>query len=185
MFPKSCYRGYHFSLQAAKQHFASSSHGWADNIVVNYDFSSGLHSWHPNCCECFVVSAESGNPHGMPARPGGNYAVVTNRKECWQGLEQDITSRLSPGSTYSISAYVGVWAHAPGSAEVLATLKLEFKDSATKFLFIGKYGFRYSNIPYHDSNFVVKMLRIVILQNYCFKGEMGKTGRYILIVNRG
>ncbi|XVE55689.1 hypothetical protein DITRI_Ditri03aG0178600 [Diplodiscus trichospermus] len=110
----------------------------AANIIANHDFSNGLHSWHPNCCKGFVVSAESGNPTGMSAKSGGNYAVVTNRTECWQGLEQDITGRISPGSTYSVSACVGVSGPLSGSTDVLATLKLENCGSATSHLFIGK-----------------------------------------------
>lgn len=115
----------------------NSSSSSAPNIIINHDFSEGLHSWHPNCCDGFVVSAESG-PLGYLAKPGGNYAIVSNRKECWQGLEQDITSRVSPGSTYSVSACVGASGPMQGSADVLATLKLEYRDSATSYLFIGK-----------------------------------------------
>lgn len=105
---------------------------------MNGDFSMGLHSWHSNCCHGFVVSAESNFPAGTSAKPVGNYAVVTNRSECWQGLEQDITSRVSPGFTYSVSACVGVSGPLQGSADVLATLKLGYRNSQTNYLFIGK-----------------------------------------------
>ncbi|XWS25457.1 hypothetical protein CRYUN_Cryun27aG0070000 [Craigia yunnanensis] len=120
------------------QKMISPSSNPAANIIVNYDFSNGLRSWHPNCCNGFVVSADSGNPGGLSSKSGGNYAVVTNRKECWQGLEQDITGRISPGSTYSVSACVGVSGPLSGSIDVLATLKLENHGSATSYLFIGK-----------------------------------------------
>jgi hypothetical protein len=61
------------------------------------------------------------------------HAVVTNRKECWQGLEQDITARVFPGSTYTVSACVGVSGPLHGSADVLATLKLEYRAKGTGF----------------------------------------------------
>ncbi|KAK9271063.1 hypothetical protein L1049_026652 [Liquidambar formosana] len=108
------------------------------NIIVNHDFSQGLHSWHLNCCDGFVVSAESGHPEGISAKSGCSYAVITNRKECWQGLEQDITGRVSPGSTYTVSACVGVSGPLQGFADVQATLKLEYRDSSTSYLFIGR-----------------------------------------------
>ncbi|KAJ0086885.1 hypothetical protein Patl1_08758 [Pistacia atlantica] len=110
----------------------------SSNIIMNSDFSKGLHSWHPNCCHGFVVSAESNFAEGTSAKSVGNYAVVTNRNECWQGLEQDITSRLSPGITYLVSACVGVSGPLQGSADVMATLKLEYQNSQTSYLFIGK-----------------------------------------------
>ncbi|KAK8580486.1 hypothetical protein V6N12_070755 [Hibiscus sabdariffa] len=108
------------------------------NIIVNHDFSDGLNSWHPNCCNAFVVSAESSNQIGLSPKSGGNYAVVKNRTEHWQGLEQDITGRISPGCTYSISACVGVSGPLSGSPDVIATLKLENHSSPTSYLFIGK-----------------------------------------------
>ncbi|XP_056173095.1 endo-1,4-beta-xylanase 1-like isoform X3 [Syzygium oleosum] len=109
------------------QVMADSSGSQGTNIIQNHNFSGGMHSWHPICCESWVVSAESGDC----------YAVVTNRKECWQGLGQDITSRVSPGSTYSVSACVGVSGSIQGSADVLATLRLEHQDCATTYKRIG------------------------------------------------
>ncbi|GAV90280.1 Glyco_hydro_10 domain-containing protein/CBM_4_9 domain-containing protein [Cephalotus follicularis] len=125
------------NAETADQNMVNSS-GSVNNIIMNHDFSGGLHFWHPNCCDGFVASAESGYPEGLSAKSGGNYAVITNRKECWQGLETDITSRVSPGSTYTVSACVGVLGPLQGSTDVLATLKLEYSDSATNFMRIGK-----------------------------------------------
>ncbi|KAK4781636.1 hypothetical protein SAY86_015738 [Trapa natans] len=111
----------------------NSSANHLNNIINNHDFSQGLHSWHPNCCESFVVSAERDSNES-----GSCYAVVKNRRECWQGLEQDITDRVSLGSTYSVSACVGVSGSIDGSTDIIATLKLEYADSATSYMFIGK-----------------------------------------------
>lgn len=112
---------------------SSSSH--ATNIIENHDFCGGLQSWHPNCCEGFIISADSGHPQ---AKSAANYAVVTNRKECWQGLEQDITGRISPGSTYLVSASVGVSGPLEGCVDVLATLKMEYQGLATKYSMVGR-----------------------------------------------
>lgn len=123
--------------ETVSQNMIDSSNSNAPNIILNHDFSRGLNSWHPNCCDGFVLSADSGHS-GFSTKPGGNYAVVSNRKECWQGLEQDITSRISPCSTYSISARVGVSGLVQYPTDVLATLKLEYQNSATSYLLVGK-----------------------------------------------
>ncbi|KAK8552071.1 hypothetical protein V6N12_040686 [Hibiscus sabdariffa] len=83
------------------------------------------------------VSAES-NSVGLSPKTGGNYAVVKDRTKYWQGFEQDITSRISSGATYSVSACVVVSGPLRGCTDVMATLKLEFHGSATSYLFIGK-----------------------------------------------
>ena len=106
-----------------------------ENVILNHNFCRGLDSWHPNGCEAYVVPSESGNAKGMPMNLCGGYAVVTKRKECWHGLEQDITSRITTGSVYKVSALVGV-SSCEGPANVVATLKLEYKRSDTQFLFI-------------------------------------------------
>ncbi|KOM48902.1 hypothetical protein LR48_Vigan07g260600 [Vigna angularis] len=108
------------------------------NILLNHDFSRGLNSWHLNSCTGYVISAESGAQGGISMELGANYVVITDRKECWQGLEQDITDRISTGYTYTVLACVGVSSVSQGSSDVLATLKLEYHDSATSYLFIGR-----------------------------------------------
>ncbi|CAI0464243.1 unnamed protein product [Linum tenue] len=109
----------------------SNSSNSKTNIIVNHDFSQGLQSWHPNSCEGFVVSSDSDNP--------GLLAVVSNRTERWQGLEQDITSKVSPGLTYSVSALVGISGPTEGSSEeALATLKLEHTGSGANYMLVGK-----------------------------------------------
>lgn len=116
----------------------SSRDNLAANIILNHDFSGGLQSWHPNCCKAFVASANSDYPEGSSTKSGRNYAVISNRKECWQGLEQDITSRICPGSTYTVCASVGVSGPLQGFAYVLATLRLEYRDTQTSYLFIAR-----------------------------------------------
>ncbi|KAI9107305.1 hypothetical protein K1719_021693 [Acacia pycnantha] len=117
---------------------SSSSESKSINIILNHDFSGGLESWHPNCCHGYVVSAKSGSQGRMLMESNVNYAVVTGRNECWQGLEQDITDKISVGSTYKVSACVGVSGLPQVNSDVLATLKLQYRDSAANYLFIGR-----------------------------------------------
>ncbi|KAJ6813531.1 uncharacterized protein M6B38_141915 [Iris pallida] len=107
------------------------------NVVTNHDFSGGLDSWHPNCCHAYVALGESGFHNGVTAYKGGCYAVVTKRTECWQGLEQSITGKVTLGTVYTVSAYVRVSGNLHGPAEVRATLRLVYSDSDTSYLFVG------------------------------------------------
>nr|XP_033517595.1 endo-1,4-beta-xylanase 2-like [Nicotiana tomentosiformis] len=103
------------------------------NIILNHDFSDGLHFWRPNYgCDAFVVPAGSGYHNGLTT------AIVSKRNQCWHGLEQDITSRISAGSTYTVSACVGASGTFQGCVNVLATLKLVYQKSETSFLSGGK-----------------------------------------------
>ncbi|KAK9136172.1 hypothetical protein Syun_015502 [Stephania yunnanensis] len=113
------------------------SHG-AGNIILNHDFSLGLHHWHPNSCEGHVVSGAAGSIGRVSADSKGNYVIVKNRTECWQGLEQDITARVSPACAYKVFAMVRISGPVQGPSQVQATLKLESHDSSTNYLFIGR-----------------------------------------------
>lgn len=105
----------------------NSSADSAANIITNHDFSNGLDSWQPNCCKGCIVRDAS----------GGNFAAVTSRSQSWQGLEQDITAKITTNSTYKVSALVSISGLIVGPAYVLATLRLEF-GSLTNYLFIGR-----------------------------------------------
>lgn len=113
-----------------------SSH--TSNIIDNHNFSNGLHSWNANCCDAFLASPvlEEKNT----TKSCKQHAVVTNRTQNWQGLEQDITSKISSGSTYTVFARVGVsGTRLSGKADVIASLRLEYKHSSTKYLNITRY----------------------------------------------
>ncbi|KAI3689102.1 hypothetical protein L2E82_47051 [Cichorium intybus] len=114
--------------QKSKDWNMASSSVTSTNIIQNHDFSNGLHSWYTNCCDGVVVE-----------KPSNRYAVIANRKESWQGLEQDITNKISVGLTYTLSAIVGVSGeHLHGHADVIATLKLEHHGSETKYMSISR-----------------------------------------------
>ncbi|KAJ8498258.1 hypothetical protein OPV22_008810 [Ensete ventricosum] len=114
----------------------STQAGYPMNIISNHDFSNRLESWHPNCCHAYVASAISGFLNGVRPSSGGNYAVVTHRNESWQGLEQDITEKVTIGIKYTVTACVGVYGDLHGPAGVQATLKLENSDSSISYMFI-------------------------------------------------
>ena len=109
-----------------------------NNIIENHDFCRGLHPWYTNCCQGYVASGESGLLSGITANTGGSYAVVTTRTECWQGLEQDITGKVTVGTAHNVLAYVRVRGSLQGPAEVQATLKLEYPNSDINYLSIGR-----------------------------------------------
>lgn len=108
------------------------------NVILNHDFSGGLDMWLPNCCDGFVVSSESGHPQWLSTKLSGRFAVITSRKETWQGLEQDITNRVSADCTYNVCAWVGISGAPQAVSIVQATLKLEYQDSSTDYYFIGR-----------------------------------------------
>lgn len=107
------------------------------NAIINHDFSEGLLSWHPNSCNGFL-SDGSDYAEEIKAESGSQFAVVSNRTQCWQGLEQDITLRLLPHVTYNVLAFVRIWGSSQETADVLATLRLENPNSTPTFVGVGR-----------------------------------------------
>lgn len=110
-----------------------------ENVVSNFDFSEGLASWSPNSCHAFVALDESGYINGIRPNSGSAYAIVTERTQNWQGLEQDITNKIAPDMKYIVSAYVRVSGEVHDPIIVSATLKLENHDNSNNFLSVGRY----------------------------------------------
>ncbi|XP_031479075.1 endo-1,4-beta-xylanase 1-like [Nymphaea colorata] len=106
-----------------------------NNIILNHDFSGGLQFWRPNCCHGYVISKAPGCAEGVVSESGTSYAVASNRTQPWQGLEQDITSRISPHSSYTFFASVRV--RGCHESRVQATLRLEQVGSSPTFAYIG------------------------------------------------
>ncbi|GJN07532.1 hypothetical protein PR202_ga25371 [Eleusine coracana subsp. coracana] len=65
------------------------------------------------------------------------YQTVISLKS-WQGLEQDITKKVTPGTEYFVSAYVRVHGELHEPVRVQATLKIENDSSSTDYLSIAR-----------------------------------------------
>ncbi|OEL38333.1 Anti-sigma-I factor RsgI6 [Dichanthelium oligosanthes] len=109
-----------------------------ENILSNSDFSEGLHLWQPNSCHAFVAAEGSGYHYGVRPHSGSSYAVLTHRTQSWQGLEQDITEKVTLGTEYFIAAYVRVHGEVHEPVGVQATLKFEDESSSTNYLSIAR-----------------------------------------------
>ncbi|XP_020701736.1 endo-1,4-beta-xylanase 1-like isoform X2 [Dendrobium catenatum] len=130
-----------FSFRKRREVVVDSNVSQTINIISHHDFSEGLRSWHANCCHVYVASKESSlldGPNGVVAYSGESYIVITNRTECWQGLEQDITGKLSFDTKYDVSVFVRVHGNLQGSCGVQATLRLENSDSDSSYLCAGR-----------------------------------------------
>ncbi|KAM3303647.1 hypothetical protein P3S67_014677 [Capsicum chacoense] len=97
-----------FSWQSPKENSENTGSYDAINVILNHDFSKGLHLRHTNCCNVFVVPACSSNYKGVTEDIGCSYTIITNCTESWKGLQQDFTSRISAGCVYIVSARVVV-----------------------------------------------------------------------------
>ncbi|XP_066397127.1 endo-1,4-beta-xylanase 1-like isoform X1 [Miscanthus floridulus] len=125
------------TISYKKTEGSASSIGGTENIILNYDFSKGLHPWNPICCHAYVASQWSGFLDGIRGNSGENYAVVSKRTEHWQGLEQDITNQVSIGTAYVVSAFVRVDGNVQGQVEVKGTLRLQNADGSTCYNPVG------------------------------------------------
>jgi hypothetical protein len=110
-----------------------------ENILSNSDFSEGLHLWQPNSCHAFVAAEGSGYHYGVRPHSGSTYAILTHRTQSWQGLEQDITEKVTLGTEYFVAAYVRVHGEVHEPIGVQVTLKLEEEGSSTNYLSIARY----------------------------------------------
>lgn len=86
-----------------------------------------------------MASQWSGFLDGIRGSSGENYAVVSKRTEHWQGLEQDITNRVSTGTAYVVSAFVRVDGNVQGQVEVKGTLRLQNTDGSIQYNPVGRY----------------------------------------------
>ena len=74
-------------------------------------------------------------PSGKP------FALALDRTEGWQGIEQDITGLVEPNETYLVMAMVRTAGKPHEGAYVLATVRLEYGSSNTRYLSVGRYVF--------------------------------------------
>ena len=130
---------YLFNVEQGEEHHGASEEVIMENILPNSDFSEDLCSWHPNGCHAFVAVEGSGYHNGIRPHSGSQYAVVTNRTQSWQGLEQDLTENIGIGTKYVVAAYVRVHGELHEPVGVQATLKLDEEGSSTNYRSVARY----------------------------------------------
>eukprot|EP00250_Pteridium_aquilinum_P016130 c22959_g1_i1 orf=79-2772(-) len=109
------------------------------NIVLNPNFKLGLRGWRSNCCTAYLSSASPPRhpDPGMKSTEEQLACVITQRKEAWQGLEQELTPRLKVDVKYSVTVTVKC-PNASTPTDVQATLRLENPGAQTKYISVGK-----------------------------------------------
>jgi hypothetical protein len=128
-----------FNVEQVEEDHSASDKIIMENILPNSDFSEDLCSWHPNGCHAFVAVEGPGYHNGIRPHSGSKYAVLTNRTQCWQGLEQDLTENIAIGTKYVVNAYVRVHGELHEPVGVQATLKLEEEGSSTNYRSVARY----------------------------------------------
>jgi hypothetical protein len=73
-------------------------------------------------------------PRGKP------FALALERTKEWQGIEQDITGLVQSNETYLVIAMVRTAGKPHEGACVLATVRLEYGGSKTRYLSVGRCG---------------------------------------------
>lgn len=107
------------------------------NLIVNPTFIWGSdHGWQPLCCSMSISDKlpQCGGP------PSGHqfYCIAHNRTQLWQGIAQDVTSRLKAGVEYKVEACVSISGNVE-LADVRATLKLENIEGKVTYTTLARF----------------------------------------------
>ncbi|KAG0556903.1 hypothetical protein KC19_11G087700 [Ceratodon purpureus] len=106
------------------------------NVLVNSIFSTGVQGWSGNCCK--VMHSGLQGWKGIMGPRGKPFAIVSDRTEVWQGIQQDITPLVQPNETYLVTAMLRTEGAPHEGANVLATVSLEYGGSDTRYLSVGR-----------------------------------------------
>lgn len=102
------------------------SAGEAPNVITNSGFESGAGDWFG--FGSVVVEATTERAHS-----GSQSGRVSGRTDSWNGLATSLVGRLTPGRSYSVSAWAQVGA---GSVPVNLTFQNGCEGGATNFTFL-------------------------------------------------
>ncbi|KAF8681782.1 hypothetical protein HU200_045220 [Digitaria exilis] len=111
-----------------------------DNIILNPEFDSGLDNWSGNGCK---LELHDSLDDGKVVPANGKYFVAaTGRTDTWNGVQQDVTSRMQRKLLYEATATVRLHGGAAGASvapcEVRATLGVQTADGRQQYLAVGK-----------------------------------------------
>jgi hypothetical protein len=100
--------------------------GQAPNVIGNSDFEAGASGWFG--FGNVSVEATASRAHG-----GAQSARVSGRTANWNGLATSLVGRLTPGASYSVSAWAQVGS---GSSSVNLSFQNACEGAATNFTFL-------------------------------------------------
>jgi len=120
----------------AEPECASKVEDLARNILVNPTFDSGLQGWCGLCCKLAHSGAHGWK--GVYGPRGASFAIATDRREGWQGIEQDVTALVHANTKYAVSAVVRTSGLSHDGADITASLRLEIANSNPQYVTIGR-----------------------------------------------
>jgi GH35 family endo-1,4-beta-xylanase len=100
--------------------------GLGPNAVANPDFESGINSWFG--FGSVTTEASTARAHG-----GSRSGLVSGRTASWNGLATSLVGRLTPGASYSVSAWAQV---GTGSSPVNLTFQSACDGGSESFTFV-------------------------------------------------
>uniref|UniRef100_A0A0D3FMA5 CBM-cenC domain-containing protein n=1 Tax=Oryza barthii TaxID=65489 RepID=A0A0D3FMA5_9ORYZ len=109
-----------------------------DNIILNPEFDSGLDNWSGSGCK---IELHDSLDDGKVLPVSGKYFVAaTGRTDTWNGVQQDVTSRLQRKLLYEVAATVRLSGAAatPSPCEVRATVAVQNTDGRQQYISVAK-----------------------------------------------
>jgi len=104
------------------------------NIIQNPCFEDGLNSWSGRGCKILLHnSVENGNITPLYGRV---FASATDRSQSWNGIQQDISSRVQRKLAYEITAVVRILGNA--SAIMRASLWIQAPNGREQYISIAR-----------------------------------------------
>lgn len=100
--------------------------GLSPNVITNSGFESGTDSWFGFGSVSVVATTD--RAHG-----GTHSAWISGRTDTWNGLATNLIGRLTPGASYSVSAWAQV---GTGSSPVNLTFQNACDATTTNFTFV-------------------------------------------------
>ncbi|KAH9625968.1 hypothetical protein KSS87_022368, partial [Heliosperma pusillum] len=103
-----------------------------DNIIINPAFADGLNNWTGRGCQ--IVLHDSMADGKIVPQSGTVFASATGRTQSWNGIQQDITGRVTRKLAYDFTATVRIFGNNGNSANVRATLWVRTTDNREQYI---------------------------------------------------
>ncbi|KAG7619756.1 Glycoside hydrolase family 10 domain [Arabidopsis suecica] len=124
-----------------------------EKIILNPNFEDGLNNWTGRACK--IVLHESMDSGKIVPLSGKVFAAATQRKDTWNGIQQEISGRFRRKRVYEVTAVVRIFGNNVTSATVQATLWVLNANKREQYIVI-------ANVQATDKNWVELKGKFVI-----------------------